>query len=133
MKKDTPKYVWGLGVLTGCLFAVSSPLQAQNATGVTDREILIGSCSALEGPSHFLGTETVTGAKAYFAMINDAGGVDGRKLKLITYDDSYDPAKTEACFNRLMEQNVFALSSFVGTPTTLQYLPTPQPTHHPLL
>jgi ABC-type branched-subunit amino acid transport system substrate-binding protein len=100
MKKDTPKYVLGLGVFLGCLFAVSSPLQAQSTTGVTDKEILIGSCSALEGPSHFLGTETVTGAKAYFAMINDAGGVDGRKLKLISYDDSYDPAKTEACFNR---------------------------------
>jgi len=123
MKKDTLKYVLGLGVLFGCLFAVSSLLQAQNTTGVTDREILIGSCSALEGPSHFLGTETVTGAKAYFAMINDAGGVDGRKLKLISYDDSYDPAKTEACFNRLMEQNVFALGFFVGTPTAVKYIP----------
>ena len=123
MKKDTLKYVLGLGVLFGCLFVVSSLLQAQNTTGVTDREILIGSCSALEGPSHFLGTETVTGAKAYFAMINDAGGVDGRKLKLISYDDSYDPAKTEACFNRLMEQNVFALGFFVGTPTAVKYIP----------
>jgi len=123
MKKDTLKYVLGLGVLFGCLFAVSSLLQAQNTTGVTDREILIGSCSALEGPSHFLGTETVTGAKAYFAMINDGGGVDGRKLKLISYDDSYDPAKTEACFNRLMEQNVFALGFFVGTPTAVKYIP----------
>jgi ABC-type branched-subunit amino acid transport system substrate-binding protein len=133
MKKDTPKYVLGLGVLVGCLFAVSSPLQAQNATGVTDREILIGSCSALEGPSHFLGTETVTGAKAYFAMINDAGGVDGRKLKLITYDDSYDPAKTEACFNRLMEQNVFALAFFVGTPTAVKYIPMAESNKIPLV
>src|SRR5437773_12296035 len=114
MKKDTPKYVLGLGVLIGCFFAISPSTPAQNATGVTDKEILIGSCSALEGPSHFLGTETVTGAKAYFAMVNDAGGVDGRKLKLIAYDDSYDPAKTEACFNHLMEQKVFALGFFVG-------------------
>src|SRR5260370_37374899 len=106
MKKDTPRYVLGLSVLIGCLFTLSEPLQAQNTPGVTEKEILIGSCSALEGPSHFLGTETVTGAKAYFGLINDAGGVDGRKLKLLTYDDSYDPAKTEACFNRLMEQTV---------------------------
>ena len=91
MKRDTPKYVLGLSLLFGCLFPVSIP--AQNTPGVTDNEILIGSCSALEGPSHFLGTETVTGAKAYFAMINEAGGVDGRKLKLVAYDDSYDPAK----------------------------------------
>src|SRR6266849_5212653 len=133
MKKDTPKFVLGLSVLIGCLFAVSSPLQAQNATGVTDREIVIGSCSALEGPSHFLGTETVTGAKAYFAMINDAGGVDGRKLKLISYDDSYDPAKTEACFNRLMEQKVFSLGFFVGTPTAVKYIPMAESNKIPMV
>ncbi|OLB40164.1 MAG: hypothetical protein AUH11_02420 [Acidobacteria bacterium 13_2_20CM_57_17] len=123
MKKDTQKYVLGLGVLLGCFFTVSISTRAQTATGVSDKEILIGSCSALEGPSHFLGTETVSGAKAYFAMVNDAGGVDGRKLKLVAYDDSYDPAKTEACFNRLMEQKVFALGFFVGTPTAVKYIP----------
>src|SRR5438128_8095295 len=101
MKKDTPRYVLGVSVFIGCFFAISFPMQAQNTPGVTDKEILIGSCSALEGPSHFLGTETVTGAKAFLDMTNDAGGVDGRKLKLLTYDDSYDPAKAEACFNRL--------------------------------
>src|SRR5439155_21762555 len=115
MKKYTPKYVLGLGVLLGCFFNVSISTPAQTATGVSDKEILIGSCSALEGPSHFLGTETVTGAKAYFAMVNESGGVDGRKLKLVAYDDSYDPAKTEACFNRLREQKVFELSFFVGS------------------
>jgi ABC-type branched-subunit amino acid transport system substrate-binding protein len=133
MKKDTPKYVLGLSVLFGCLFEVSTLLQAQNTAGITDNEILIGSCSALEGPSHFLGTETVTGAKAYFAMINDAGGVDGRKLKLISYDDSYDPTKTEACFNRLMEQQVFALGFFVGTPTAVKYLPMAESNKIPLV
>jgi branched-chain amino acid transport system substrate-binding protein len=123
MKTGKPNYVLGLSVFFGCLFPASTPLPAQNPPGVTENEILIGSCSALEGPSHFLGTETVTGAKVYFAMINDAGGVDGRKLKLISYDDSYDPAKTEACFNRLMEQKVFALGFFVGTPTAVKYIP----------
>jgi branched-chain amino acid transport system substrate-binding protein len=132
MKKDAPKYLLGLSVLIGCLFTVSAPSQAQTP-GVTDKEILIGSCSALEGPSHFLGTETVTGAKAYFAMVNDAGGVDGRKLKLLTYDDSYDPAKTEACFNRLMEQKVFALGFFVGTPTAVKYIPMAESNKIPLV
>jgi hypothetical protein len=64
MKKGAPNYVLGLSVVLGCLLTISLPLQAQNTTGVTDNEILIGSCSALEGPSHFLGTETVAGAKA---------------------------------------------------------------------
>jgi len=133
MKTGASRYILGLSVFLGCLFAAGAPLQAQNTPGVTENEILIGSCSALEGPSHFLGTETVAGAKAYFAMINDAGGVDGRKLKLISYDDSYDPAKTEACFNRLMEQKVFALGFFVGTPTAVKYVPMAESNKIPLI
>src|ERR1700724_4362543 len=133
MKTGASKYVLGLSVFLGCLFLPGAPLQAQNTPGVAENEILIGSCSALEGASHFLGTETVAGAKAYFAMINDAGGVDGRKLKLISYDDSYDPAKTEACFNRLMEQKVFALGFFVGTPTAVKYVPMAETNKIPLI
>ncbi|HET8926050.1 MAG TPA: ABC transporter substrate-binding protein [Candidatus Acidoferrum sp.] len=132
MKMTFLKYLLGLCVILVCLPA-TPPALAQNAPGVTDKEILIGSCSALEGPSHFLGTETVTGAKAYFDMINDAGGVDGRKLKLVSYDDSYDPAKTEACFNRLMEQKVFALGFFVGTPTAVKYVPMAESNKIPLV
>src|SRR5260370_38884393 len=101
MKKDTPKYVLGLGVLLGCFFTISTPTHAQNAPGVTDKEILIVSCSSLEGPSHFLGTETVNGAKVYFGLVNNSGGVDGRKLKLLDYDDSYDPVYSESCFTGL--------------------------------
>jgi branched-chain amino acid transport system substrate-binding protein len=95
----------------------------QTTPGVTDNQILIGSCSALEGPSHALGTQQIKGAEAYFSLINDEGGVAGRKLKLVAYDDSYDPAKTETCFKRLQSQNVFALGFFVGTPTAVKYLP----------
>jgi branched-chain amino acid transport system substrate-binding protein len=133
MKMTYLKYGFGLSVFLVCLLVGSKPVQGQAVPGVTEREILIGSCSALEGLSHFLGTETVTGAKAYLDMINDAGGVDGRKLKLISYDDSYDPAKTEACFNRLMEQKVFALAFFVGTPTAVKYVPMAESNKIPLV
>src|ERR1700741_2986476 len=90
------------------LFVVglTAPLRGQNPSGVTDKEILVGSCAALEGPSSVLGIETVIGAKTYFAMANAAGGVHGRNLKLISYDDSYDPNKTQACFDRLMADKV---------------------------
>jgi branched-chain amino acid transport system substrate-binding protein len=133
MKKCALKSIFGLSLLSACVFGVSAPARGQGAPGVTDKEILIGSCSALEGPSHFLGTETVNGAKAYFAMINDAGGVDGRKLKLVAYDDSYDPAKTQACFDHLMEQKVFALGFFVGTPTAVKYVPMAESNKIPLV
>jgi ABC-type branched-subunit amino acid transport system substrate-binding protein len=133
MKRTILKYSLVFWVIFSSLLAASTSLNAQGVAGVTDKEILIGSCSALEGPSHFLGTETVAGAKAYFAMINDAGGVGGRKLKLLTYDDSYDPAKTEACFNRLMEQKVFALGFFVGTPTAVKYIPMAESSRIPVV
>jgi branched-chain amino acid transport system substrate-binding protein len=133
MKKRMFKCVLGASFALGSLLAVSIPSHAQSTPGITDKEILIGSCSALEGPSHFLGSETVTGAKAYFDMVNDAGGVDGRKLKLVSYDDSYDPAKTEACFNRLLEQKVFALAFFVGTPTAVKYVPMAENNKIPLI
>jgi ABC-type branched-subunit amino acid transport system substrate-binding protein len=133
MKTTFRKYSLGLCALVVCLVLSVSPAFGQGAPGVSEREVLIGSCSALEGPSHFLGTETVTGAKAYFDMTNDAGGVEGRKLKLISYDDSYDPAKTEACFNRLMEQKIFALGFFVGTPTAVKYLPMAESNKIPLV
>ena len=133
MKRAILHYSLVFCVICTCLLATSATARAQGVPGVTDKEIVIGSCSALEGPSHFLGTETVAGAKAYFALINDAGGVDGRKLKLLAYDDSYDPAKTEACFNRLMEQKVFALGFFVGTPTAVKYVPMAETSKIPLV
>ncbi len=111
----------------------SAPVRCQTAPGVTDNEILIGSCSALEGPSKFLGTETVTGAKAYFDTVNEAGGVEGRKLRLVVSDDSYDPAKTQACFDKMMSEKVFALGFFVGTPTAVKYLPLAETNKIPLV
>jgi branched-chain amino acid transport system substrate-binding protein len=115
------------------LYGALSSARAQGTPGVTDKEVIIGSCSALEGPSHFLGTETVTGANAYFDLINESGGVEGRKLKLAAYDDSYDPAKTSVCFDRLMEQHVFALGFFVGTPTAVKYMPLAETNKIPLV
>ncbi len=111
------------GYLLACLLCAAAPAWGQNAPGVTDKEILIGSCSALEGPSRTLGTQTVDGAKTYFSLVNEEGGVHGRKLRLVAYDDSYDPAKTQACFDQLMADKVFALGFFVGTPTAVKYLP----------
>jgi branched-chain amino acid transport system substrate-binding protein len=115
------------------MVAMISVAQSQSAPGVTDKEILIGSCSALEGPSKFLGTETVAGARAYFELVNEAGGVEGRKLRLVASDDSYDPAKTEACFDKLMSQKVFALGFFVGTPTAVKYVPMAETHKIPLV
>ncbi len=127
------KFVVGYCVVCGFLFSAAVPTRGQSAPGVTDKEVLIGSCSALEGPSRFLGTETIKGAQAFFNMTNDAGGVNGRKLRLLASDDSYDPAKTEGCYDHLMSQKVFALGFFVGTPTAVKYVPMVEKDKIPLV
>src|SRR6202007_974972 len=63
------------------------------APGVGDREIKIGSGCALDGPARQLGLQTVLGATTYFNYINGRGGVNGRKLSLVSFDDGYDPEK----------------------------------------
>jgi branched-chain amino acid transport system substrate-binding protein len=104
--------------------AISSALA--ETPGVTETSVLIGSCSALDGPVSFLGRQTVMGASAYLHMINDEGGAFGRKIQLQAFDDSYDPDKAPACFKRMTKEGVFALGFFVGTPTAKVYVPLAQ-------
>jgi len=115
------------------LFVAGVAAQAQDVPGVTEKEIVIGSCAALQGPSSFLGRETVTGAEAYFQAVNEEGGVHGRKLRLVTSDDSYDPAKTQACWDKLISEKVFAMGFFVGTPTAVKYVPMADSGQMPLV
>jgi ABC-type branched-subunit amino acid transport system substrate-binding protein len=85
--------------------------------GVTGKEILIGSCSVLNGPNAELGLRQLEGARAYLAHINGQGGIHGRKLRLLAFDDGYEPGKAMVCFKRLLKEGVFAGAFFVGTPT----------------
>jgi ABC-type branched-subunit amino acid transport system substrate-binding protein len=126
------KKMTGLGAKTvfGLYFAVllvvAIPSAPGETPGVTDTSILIGSCSALDGPAHFLGRQTVLGASAYLHMINDDGGIFGRKIQLEAFDDGYDPDKAPSCFKRMTKEGVFALGFFVGTPTAKVYVPLAQ-------
>jgi len=92
--------------------------------GVTDKEIAIGSSLALSGPGGYLGTQTNHGMNAYFKSVNEAGGINGRTIKLVAYDDEYNPLKCIENTKKLIETDtVFALSSFVGTPTVGKSMP----------
>src|SRR3984885_6299642 len=95
-------------------------------TGITENNILIGSCSALDGSARFLGSQTVLGATTYLHSINEEGGVFGRQVQLLAFDDGYDPDKAPACFKRMTKEGVFALGFFVGTPTAKVYVPMAQ-------
>src|ERR1700677_1304349 len=101
------------------------PARAENAPGVTDTEIKIGQTMPYSGPASAYGVIGKTEA-AYFKMINEAGGVNGRKINLISLDDGYSPPKTVEEIRRLVEQEQVAfLFNTLGTPSNAairQYL-----------
>jgi branched-chain amino acid transport system substrate-binding protein len=91
--------------------------QAANAPGVTDTEIKIGQTSPYSGPASAYGVFGRTHA-AYFKMINEMGGINGRKLNLISLDDGYSPPKTLEQTRRLVEEEQVAfIFGTLGTPT----------------
>ncbi|HET9408411.1 MAG TPA: ABC transporter substrate-binding protein [Candidatus Sulfotelmatobacter sp.] len=100
---------------------------------MSDHEIVIGSCSVLDGRVSQLGRQLVMGATAYFDMVNESGGVNGRKIVLRAYDDDYDPDRVPACFGRLLDDKVFAGAFFVGTPTAARYVPLAEARHFPIV
>ncbi|GAB3253024.1 ABC transporter substrate-binding protein [Chitinimonas naiadis] len=109
-------------IMLSSLLATS--LFAQAETGVTDSEIIIGQSAATSGPAAELGKGVARGAKAYFEQINKKGGINGRKIRLVTLDDGYEPERAAANTKKLIEsENAFALFGYVGTPTSNASLP----------
>jgi ABC-type branched-subunit amino acid transport system substrate-binding protein len=119
-------------VLVTALFLLLSACGADvepvdKTPGVTKDEILIGSSSALSGHASFLGTQYTHGALAWFREVNAGGGIHSRMIKLISYDDQYDPPQTVANTQKLIaEDQVFMLFNYVGTPTSVKII---EPVH----
>jgi ABC-type branched-subunit amino acid transport system substrate-binding protein len=96
--------------------AGSALAQKKNDVGVTDTEIKIGNVAPYSGPASSYATIAKTQA-AYFKMINDKGGINGRKINFISYDDGYSPPKTVEQVRKLVESDeVFAIYQLIGTP-----------------
>ncbi len=101
----------GLVLAGGLAFAAG-----QYGPGVSDTEIKIGNTMAYSGPASAYGVEGKAEA-AYFNMINEQGGINGRKINFISRDDGYSPPKTVEQVRQLIEQDqVFLLFSTLGTP-----------------
>src|SRR5260370_20576481 len=92
--------------------------------GVTAKSILLGQSAAFSGPAAQLGIQMNIGTKAYLDHINARGGVYGRKIALKTRDDQYEANLCVDATTKLIEEDkVFALISYVGTPTTAAAMP----------
>jgi branched-chain amino acid transport system substrate-binding protein len=95
--------------------ALAGPSRAADTPGVTATEIKIGCTTSLSGPVSALGTIAKC-SDAYFRMINEQGGIAGRKINFIFYDDAFNPAKTVEQTRKLIESdNVAFLFSMLGT------------------
>ncbi|MFN5881456.1 MAG: ABC transporter substrate-binding protein [Burkholderiales bacterium] len=98
---------------------IASPVLAQKKydTGANDKEIKIGGVSPYSGPASSYGT-IGKGIKAYFDKVNAEGGINGRKLVWVSYDDGYNPARTVEMTRKLVEQDeVLFIFNVLGTPT----------------
>jgi ABC-type branched-subunit amino acid transport system substrate-binding protein len=116
MIKSGKKITTALAVVLG---VVVSSLGANAQEGISDNKILFGQAAALGGPAAALGTGMKLGLSAAFAEQNKSGGVFGRQLELISYDDGYEPARSIKHVKKLIEEDgVFALIGAVGTPTS---------------
>src|SRR3978361_86752 len=105
--------------LSGLILAATSVAAAAKkkySPGVTDTEIKIGNIMPYSGPASAYGIIGKT-MSAYMRMINDAGGVNGRKINFISYDDAYSPPKTVEQARKLVESDeVLFIFNSLGTP-----------------
>ncbi len=109
----------GTLALTGAALATPHIARAQQTPGVTGTELLVGQTMPYSGPASSyapIGRVEV----AYFGMLNDQGGINGRKVKVLSYDDGYSPPKTVEQTRKLVEEDgVACIYSQLGTPTSV--------------
>jgi len=109
-------FVGGVSALALASGSTSALAQKKYDDGVTDTEIKIGNTNPYSGPASAYAAIAKT-IDTYFKVVNEAGGVNGRKVKFISLDDGYNPSKTVEMVRQLVEQDkIFALFQSLGTP-----------------
>ncbi len=115
-----------LAVLFTSIFVLAACGGSTASQGVTDDKVIVGNTAATSGGLAFVGGPFRDAMRAYFTMVNEAGGVAGRQIEYIQYDDEFNAAQGLSLTQRLVEDDeVFALVGHFGTPTvgaTQEYL-----------
>ena len=123
MKNRLQKFFPVLFVLA-CALMGSAPVQAQATNGVSAHEILIGSIQDLSGPVVAFSKEVINGIRMRFDEANAAGGVAGRKIRLIVEDSGYDTKKGMMAAQKLVQSDhVFMVMGTMGTAVAVTTLP----------
>jgi len=97
--------------------------QIHTVAGVYSDRIVFGQSAAFSGPAGELGKGMKAGILSAFKEVNDRGGVNGRRLELLSLDDAYEPEAAIVNTQRLIGERVFALIGAVGTPTSKAAVP----------
>jgi branched-chain amino acid transport system substrate-binding protein len=128
---DLERSITGPGPILAGVIAPTSAATANTplpagppVRGVTDTEVRFGIAAPFSGPAKELGRQMKLGIDTAFNLVNDAGGVNGRMLRLVAADDGYEPARTGQAMKQLFEKDqVFGFIGNVGTPTAAVGLP----------
>ncbi|MCK1405117.1 ABC transporter substrate-binding protein [Bradyrhizobium sp. 76] len=118
MRGSYVNFVYSTAITAALLAAISSNANAQKKydPGVTDTEVKIGNIMPYSGPASAYATIGKTEA-AYFNKINSEGGINGRKINFVSYDDTYSPPKTVEQARKLVESDeVLLIFNPLGTP-----------------
>jgi ABC-type branched-subunit amino acid transport system substrate-binding protein len=117
------KSLQALGLAVGALALSVLPASAQTKVtneGISPTEIVIGTHQDLSGPIKVWGVPVSNGMKMAVEEINAAGGINGRKLKLILEDSGYDPKRAVLASQKMIEKDkIFAMIGPMGSPTVL--------------
>jgi branched-chain amino acid transport system substrate-binding protein len=126
---------FGIAALAAtCALAALSTIPAAAEDGIAADSILFGQAAPLDGPASALGLGMRAGIQAAFEEVNRAGGVHGRKLKLTSVDDGYEPDRAIVQTKKLIDEDkVFALIGPVGTPTSKAAQPIATAAHVPFI
>lgn len=109
-------------------FAISAAAAAVAGFGpasarAADNKIVLGQSAPFTGPAAQLGIKYNEGANLWFEQVNAQGGIQGRLIEIRKLDDGYEPDRCQANTQKFLQEDVFALFGYVGTPTSVSVLP----------
>jgi len=118
MRRNSTLRLVGLALLACAAAAIAQ------SPGITSTSVTLGQSAAFTGPAAQLGIQLRDGMKVYFDLVNSQGGINGRKIQLVTRDDQYESKLAAENTKKLIDEDrVFALIGYVGTPTSAASLP----------
>ena len=111
-------------LIIAAALALGATAASAQSQGVTDKEIVIGSMQDLSGPIVAFSKQLKLGMEMRVDEINAAGGINGRKLKLVVEDHGYDPKKAVLATQKLVQKDkIFAMIGTIGTAPSLASMP----------